>query len=476
MNFDSTIASPHARNSAGLEESLRMKELAIDASITGFAFGTLEGEITYANPAFVEMFGYDDASEIVGRPNADFASDASLISEIMAGVRSQGYWRGEDLARKKDGTPFPVEVAVSRMSDSENRPFGLVATFIDLTARKAIEAALRKSEEQIRAILDTASDAIVTLDENGTITGVNQATEQIFGYPAPELLGQGMTTLVPMAALPPCDRQESDDNPEPEFGPIPGSGHEAIARRKDGSTFPIDLAVSEVDGLGLYTGIIRDLSRRRHLEHEVYKASEEERIRIARDLHDSLGSLLTGIGYLASAMSGKLQRGQPVTSKEVDAILQNIHDAISQTRTLAHGLHRVSEDPDALPVALNDLAERTRSTSKLRCRFVGPRRDVTISDSVTANHLFRIAQEAVNNAVRHAEASHLTIRLDRKNDGHLALSIKDNGRGFDPEQSRSEGLGLHTMQYRARAIGAQLTIRRRKKHGTAVMCVLEAGG
>ena len=154
-------------------------------------------------------------------------------------------------------------------------------------------------------------------------------------------------------------------------------------------------------------------------------------------------------------------------------ILENIHDAISQTRTLALGLHRVSEDPGALPVALKDLAKRTCSTTGLKCRFGTPDHDVAIKDSVTANHLFRIAQEAVNNAVRHSSATQVKIRLRRKSNSGLLLTIKDNGTGFDPKEPKADCLGLHTMEYRARAIGAQLTIRRRKKNGTAVICKLE---
>ena len=151
--------------------------------------------------------------------------------------------------------------------------------------------------------------------------------------------------------------------------------------------------------------------------------------------------------------------------------MDSINDAINQTRALSHGLHCISNQPNALPSALRNLAENVRVSSRLKCRLKVAASEISISDPVAANHVFRIAQEAVNNALRHSEATRLTLEIKKTKDGKGILRILDNGRGFDVSESSDRGLGLHTMEYRARAIGASFSIRRRRKGGTRVECV-----
>jgi PAS domain S-box-containing protein len=460
----------------------------------------------------------------------------------------------------------------------------------------AADAELRMEKERTLAILKAAADAIVTIDRAGIIISINPATERIFGYAESELLGQNVSILMP----PPYREQHDaylEQYQKTGEAHIIDSGREVTGQRKDGSTFPADLAVSEVDHLGFYTGIIRDISlrkqveeqaRREHefvesliettqniilvldcegrvvrynsvfegisgrsledvegldwfetflpesdqsrirklflqnglfesvrgninpivtksghqreiewysaplreqdgsvigvvcsgtdvtdrlrLEQEVYRVSEEEKVRIAQDLHDGLGSLLTGIGYLAGALSANLRHGKTIEAKDTDLIVDSINDAINQTRALAHGLHGISDQPNALPAALRTLAATVRRTSGLKCRLKVPDSDIGFSDLIAANHIFRIAQEAINNALRHSDATCLTVEIRKTGDGEGILKILDNGKGFDVATSSDRGLGLNTMAYRARAIGARLGIRRRRKGGTRVEC------
>jgi len=349
---------------------------------------------------------------------------------------------------------------------------GAVIAHFLITARKEAEEALRKSEEGLRAILNAAVDAIITIDYKGVIVSVNPSTISMFGYTEEELVGSNVSILMPSPY-----REEHGQYLERfhETGEakIIGVGRQLEARRKDGSVFPIDLAVSEVDHLGLFTGIIRDISERRALEMEVAQAVEEEKARIARELHDSQGALLTSVDMRLTGLRNKLERMSLAPEvREVDQISQQVRSAISQSRALSHGLHPAGTSPEELVEAIDRLVQRTRASGTLQCRFVRPSQAFRLERPNVGNELFRIAEEAIQNAIRHSEATHVTVTLAAKREGELSLSIVDNGKGFSPNDLQSEGLGLRIMEYRARSIGAALKISQRNEGGTRVCCVV----
>jgi signal transduction histidine kinase len=160
-----------------------------------------------------------------------------------------------------------------------------------------------------------------------------------------------------------------------------------------------------------------------------------------------------------------------VDVKDVARVTDSLADATEQARALAHGLRGISDLPNALPGALKNLVDWIRTASSLACRFISARDAIVIKDAGIANHVFRIAQEAVNNAVRHSGATLLTLRIETMPEGNFALTVLDNGSGFDPMKLLDRGIGLRTMEYRARAIGASFRIKRRKKGGTRVECI-----
>ena len=165
------------------------------------------------------------------------------------------------------------------------------------------------------------------------------------------------------------------------------------------------------------------------LEREVVSASEEERQRTARDLHDGLASLLTGVDYRVQAVAKDLSR-LDLPQAGIQTISQLIRDAIGQTRAISKGLHPVGPHPEDLKNALKALASQVASASSATCRF---RCDapVPIDNPKRANQLFRIAQEAVNNAIKHSNATRITLSLAKNSNG-LILKITDNGSGFNP--------------------------------------------
>ena len=199
-------------------------------------------------------------------------------------------------------------------------------------------------------------------------------------------------------------------------------------------------------------------------------AAEEERQRIAQDLHDDLGALLTGIKLHSEALSTTLAEQGSGELKRSTTISELVRDAITKTRHIARGLHPVGSDPEDLVDALRRLRNHANSTSEVECRFLCPE-PIFVTDPLLAHQLFRIAQEAVNNALKHSGGTHITISL-KSDDETLLLKIMDNGTSFDPDADRGGGLGLHIMTYRARAINASLSIGPRRRKGSKVVCAV----
>ena len=207
-------------------------------------------------------------------------------------------------------------------------------------------------------------------------------------------------------------------------------------------------------------------SEHKRLEHEVLAVSERERHSIGADLHDGLGQQLTAIELMCTLLKADAA-GHPHLAKGVDTISKMLREAIAQTRFLARGLVPVGSDPDALQIGLTELAGRMNAVGSVRCAFDCPK-PVTVSDPAVAGHLYRIAQEAVNNAIKHARAKHVTIRLQQR-DGALTLEIADDGTGMVKPRT---GLGLGVIQHRAKVIGGELTITSKRGEGVRVACRL----
>jgi signal transduction histidine kinase len=205
------------------------------------------------------------------------------------------------------------------------------------------------------------------------------------------------------------------------------------------------------------------------LEREILAVGERERHAIGADLHDNLGQQLTALELMCTALKTDAAP-HPKLAKGLDSLGRMLREAITQTRALARGLVPVGVEPDALQIGLAEFAARIDSLGRVRCTFECPA-PVLVADASVAGHLYRIAQESVNNALKHARAQHITIRLVHAGQ-NLALTISDDGTGLPKSRSTERGLGLGVMQHRARAIGAQLEITSKRDHGVTVECRL----
>lgn len=214
---------------------------------------------------------------------------------------------------------------------------------------------------------------------------------------------------------------------------------------------------------------IRMLEERRQLEQDIVRVSEHEQQRIGQDLHDGVCQHLAAIGCAARVLAEDLQAQNISEARDAVMIEESIQHAVMEARNLAHGIFPVHVDRNGLSAALTDLA---RLTSRLTGVVIEVKeaQEVHIDDPGVAMHLYRIAQEAVANAVRHSGATQVTIGLDRLN-GVLELRIEDNGTGGSFSGNKLvTGMGLRTMQYRAQAIDAEFKIESRQGGGTLVLC------
>ena len=197
--------------------------------------------------------------------------------------------------------------------------------------------------------------------------------------------------------------------------------------------------------------------------------SEREQRQFGAELHDGLGQQLTAIEMRSQALKEDLPTDRPDLRKQVSEICQYLRESIAQTRSLARGLAPVILTGGFME-ALDELAGRMSRKGRIKCVFecASP---VLVGDTLVANHLFRIAQEAVNNAVKHSGAAEIVLRLTRK-DGFLRLEIADNGRGL-PEMPSDQGIGLSIMKQRASAIGADLWVESKPGKGVKIVCTLK---
>ena len=213
---------------------------------------------------------------------------------------------------------------------------------------------------------------------------------------------------------------------------------------------------------------LRAMQHAQALEHEIVRVSEREQMRIGQDLHDGLCQQLAAIDCAAACLKADLETEARPEAHAADNIQQMLRDAVLEARSLARGISPVHADADDLPAVLEELAEKTNQTGAVAATFTQTG-DVQRMEPQTALHLYRIAQEAVRNALKHAHASRIDIELEEGSS--LKVSVADNGRGFSGT-STTKGMGVGTMRYRARLIGAELDIEPRACGGTLVTCML----
>ena len=334
--------------------------------------------------------------------------------------------------------------------------------------RFQVEESLQESENRFRSLFELHTEVKLLIDpESRRLIDANPAAAAFYGFDRERLCSlrlDDLTALPPPAAENHVQRLASGKG---EFLTVPHRLASGEIRAMEMHASPISIGRQRV----LYS-ILHDVTERKRLEQEVLDISERERQRVGQDLHDSVGGKLTGVALIAKALAQRLQAAGLQDAELAEEVVHCLNGCIAQTRSIARGLCPVELSVSGLASALTELALEQERLSGVKCRFE-TEPGLQIQSSFVASHLFRLAQEAVSNALRHAHPTRVAIRLVRRG-SNICLEIQDDGTGFKPRQSQGSGMGLRSMRYRADVIGAQLALTPGTGKGTIVSCLVPA--
>jgi signal transduction histidine kinase len=336
------------------------------------------------------------------------------------------------------------------------------------------EAALRRQTNILQSILNSMGDGVIVADATGKILLFNPAAER--------LIRAGLGTVAPLDSFEQHQTYLPDTltayptHEHPLLRAMRGEvidGAEIFLRKSDSSDGFWLTATGRplIDEHGRVQGgvvVYTDLTARKLMERQVAEISDREQRRIGQDLHDTLCQHLVSIAFASELLRDKLERCGRPEAAQAETITEMVNDGISQARHLARGLYPVRLEIEGLASAFEELAETTQMCNNVSCKF-SCEEQILIYDTVAGNNLYRIAQEAINNALKHGHCKCISIGLGAVDD-EVILTVKDDGVGFPDGLEQSAGMGLHIMNYRAKMIGASLDIRRGAGGGTIVMC------
>ncbi|MEO5904560.1 MAG: PAS domain S-box protein [Gemmatimonadaceae bacterium] len=369
----------------------------------------------------------------------------------------------------RDGRVIWFQCEAKMIRRDNGRPWFIHGVGFDITDLKETEQTLDQERNVVSGILNTVAALVVVLGTTGQIIRSNLACEKITGYSAKQMRGKYFWELFMSAEEGDRSKKIFDDlgtsnlRSDYESELVTAEGE----RRRVAWSNTVLPGEDAAEAWVIATGI--DITERKRMEEAILDVSAREQRQIGQDLHDGLGQHLTGIAFMSKVLQQKLSSGS-AKNEAADAakIVRLVNEAINKTRELSRGLLPVVSDADGLMGALKRWAAEVEDLFNIQCDFVCVE-PVLIPDVGTATHLFHIAQEAVNNALRHAGSQRIVIMVERQ-EGFANLTIEDDGAGIRGSNAARPGLGLRIMSYRANIIGGSLEVIPGIAGGTVVRC------
>ena len=460
------------------EEALRESEERYRTLVSN-----IPGAVYRCDENWTMLFLSDVIQEISGYPSSDFIDDrVRSFASIMHAedIKMVEKSVADCLAENKpieveyriilaDGSIRWIHDKAQGIVDETGKLLWFDGMVFDITSKKQAEEALRESEEKFKKVVSTSPDAIMVFEaKTRRFVEVNEACEKLYGYTRNEFLKMKHQDIT-------AERKKSEQSialtVNDKLDHIPLRYH----RKKAGTVFPVEISAGrfEYRGRTVLCGVVRDISERFQLEREIVQISSQEQQRIGQDLHDGLGQELTGISCMLKALEESLKEKKAEEAGDVSRILKLVEQTITQAHDLARGLHPVDLEEQGLMMALGQMGAKIGLLNGINCNFVC-NRDVSVKDGSIALNLYRIAQEAVTNAVKHARARNIEILLAYDGE-QLVLKVQDDGKGIDLVADESKRMGLRIMEYRAGQCGGSLSIDPAPNGGTVITCSVPYG-
>ena len=465
------------------EAATRLR-LATEASNTGLWDWDLRTNDVYFSPTWKRQLGYAD-DEIdngfdswASRVHPDDVQRALATTDAYI-KNPQPSYESEFRLRHRDGSYRWILSKASLIHDAEGRPVRLLGSHIDLTERKAAEAAILESEKRFRSAIEASPIPIALTDADEAIGYINPQFTRTLGYtlqdlrqvedwwhlayPDPDYRAWVVSTWEARVR----DALASGGNPAPI---------EANVRCKDGSVRTVVGHAVRLNDAERPRRLVMfiDVTEQRLLERQVMEAVTREQQRLGMDIHDGLGQELTALSLLLTAAARTLSHADAESiERELMRLATVARHCLDIARAIAHGLSPIEPEHGGFERALERLAQTTARVGEVEVHLdlSGLAHSGDIEPSI-AEPLFRIVQESMTNAVRHGNATRIDVRIERTR-SQVRLSVSDNGTGMATAQS-ARGIGLRIMRYRAESIGGRLELDVGAGGGTVVRCVCPA--
>lgn len=453
-----------------LRESEERFRGAFEGAPVPMTLSALDGRFVRVNEAFGALFGFTPAEALQRAlidlvPPGDRAAASAPFDDLVTG--RVGKFDLEKQLVAHNGRVVWARVGATLLRDRRGAPEFLLCQIQDITARKEAEAQVRAHQTQLQALLDAVPDLMFRVRGDGTVLDFRAHDPRELYVPADQIIGRRFADLLPREVA---------------------RRIEEVLRRTlvAGQLQTVEYALTLPAGTQDYEGrvvpsgpneatmIVRNVTDRRRLERQLLEVSEHEQRRIGQDLHDGLCQQLSGVGFLLRSVEQQLAASGAPQVESVREIATQLREALTAARQVSHGLHPVRLDEEGLGFALRELAGRVGPIGDVECVFDYPE-PVPVPDNDRATHLYRIAQEALANALKHGRPRYILLALTLVEDDRLELRIEDDGVGLAPGRP-TDGIGLQVMQYRARLVGGMLDIGPRTLGGTVVTCVCPLRG
>jgi PAS domain S-box-containing protein len=442
----------------------------------GIYFSSLEGKIIEVNRAFLDITGYSrkeiesvkSVNLYVNPENRDKFHQEILLKETVRDFEVELY--------RKDKSKIICLLTSSVFKDDRGEMVGFKGLIKDITALKDAALALKISEKRFSVLFHGSPDPILVEDLEGNILDANPAACDLYEMPITRLIGKNVFSITPPHAL---------DEVRKKYAKILKGGSKTFESvsyvKSEGETIPVEISVNRIKYLDQPALLlhVRDISKRKEAEKELIQErtkrlfeitniQEREKRRIAKELHDGIGQMLFGAKMHLESLKQKVD-GQDNIRNTVIEIEVELKDIIAEVRAISRRLRPSILDDFGLIPALNQLFEQFQNSTSVefKIKLIEPSKRLSSRAEVA---IYRIIQEAINNAVRHGQSSIIWIHFEEKG-ANTELIIRDNGGGFNTG-NHEIGHGIKNMQERAETIGGQFEMSSVERRGTVVKAVI----